>query len=216
VVSFEELKDGLPSVFQKGIALFDRLWSGDDTRDFATKDLTVSGEVTYKDTFFDDLRIPLTQSKQGSNLKPDFDQANVGLLFPQSNADEIAYFIAQMPHGWKEGTAIFPHIHWQQSAATGVVWKLAYKLIPAGGEVPAAFTTIASTDNEFAYISGNLGQISRLGSTAGIDMSGYALSTLILAKLYRDDNTTTGDVTAWDIDFHYEIDTPGSRQEFIK
>ena len=50
----------------------------------------------------------------------------------------------------------------------------------------------------------------------GIDMSGYTLSTLILAKLYRDDNTTTGDVTAWDIDFHYEIDTPGSRQEFIK
>ena len=42
------------------------------------------------------------------------------------------------------------------------------------------------------------------------------VSALILGKLYRDDNTTTGDVLGYDIDFHYQIDSLGSRQVYEK
>jgi len=59
---------------------------------------------------WDDLRFPASQTKQGSNLKPDFDINNVGLLFPQNDADEIIYIIAQMPHDMKLGSNIRPHI----------------------------------------------------------------------------------------------------------
>lgn len=42
------------------------------------------------------------------------------------------------------------------------------------------------------------------------------LSSIILCKLYRDDNLTMGDVLAWELDFHYVIDSRGSRQEYVK
>jgi hypothetical protein len=209
---------------------------GSDQWDAVFKDLTIdtlsSGDVaggsysefetdgTYKATggatVYDDLRVPLTQTKQGSNLKPDFDQTNIGYLFPQNDASEIAYFVAQMPHPWEEGTAVFPHVHWQQGAATAVTWGLDYKVFDPNTAVPAAFTSLTGSTGEFTYTSGNLHQISRLGSVDGIDMTDKTLSALILGRLYRNDNVTTGDVLAWEIDFHYKKDTLGSRQEFNK
>jgi hypothetical protein len=41
MASFEELIDGLPPVFRKGVALFKRLWTGDATRELTVKTLTV-------------------------------------------------------------------------------------------------------------------------------------------------------------------------------
>jgi len=170
-------------------------------------------DVLYGDTYWDDLRVPLTQTKIGALSKPDFDTTNIGLLFPQNDASEMAYFVTQMPHSWKEGTGVFPHVHWRQSAATAVTWKLDYKIIPLNQEVPAAFTTISGATPVFQYVSGNLSQITSLGEIA---MTGENISALIVGKLYRDDNVTTGDVLGWEIDFHYEIDRPGSRDEYIK
>lgn len=180
----------------------------------STANLKVRNEFKLGTPYWDDLRIPLTQVRQGALLKPDFDETNVGLLFPQNDTSEVAYFIAQLPHAWKAGTEIRPHVHWQQSAATAVTWKLDYKIFNPNELVPAAFTTISGDTPSFSYTSGNLHQITPIGS--GIDMTGKTLSAVILGKIYRDDNTTTGDVTGWDIDFHYQIDTLGSRQEFIE
>jgi len=39
---------------------------------------------------------------------------------------------------------------------------------------------------------------------------------MMLVKLYRDDNTYTGDALTFQFDIHYEIDTVGSRQEYVK
>lgn len=59
-------------------------------------------ESFNNDTYYEDLRMPFTQAKQGATLKPDFDYTNVGLLFPQNDATEIAYFIAQLPGSREE------------------------------------------------------------------------------------------------------------------
>lgn len=178
-------------------------------------EFNAKGELrSYGDaTQWDDLKFPFTRTRVGALNKPDFDYTNLGLLFPQNDATEIVYIIGQMPHEYKEGSNIRPHIHWQQSAATAVTWVMEYKWFNNNSAIPAAFTTISTNTGAFTYTSGNLAQIS---SFPEIDGTGKFLSSLLLIKIYRNDNTTTGDVPAFEFDIHYEIDSNGSNGEFTK
>lgn len=181
----------------------------------AAGDLEFTGTPILKGsaTCFNDMLFPFTQSKQGANLKPDFDYTNIGLLFPQNDATEIVYITAQLPHSYKLGSDIHPHVHWQQSAATAVTWKMDYKWFNNGAAVPANYTTISTNTGVFSYSSGNLSQISSFPVISG---TGKGLSSILLIKLYRDDNVTTGDVLGFQFDIHFEIDTIGSREELTK
>ena len=163
---------------------------------------------------WDDLRFGFTQTKQGATQKPDFDFTNVGLLFPQNDAAEVVYMIGQIPHKYKLGTDIYPHIHWQQGEDKAVTWKLAYKWFKNGAAVPADFTTITTATGIFTYTTGNLLQIS---AWAAIDGSGVdTVSSILLMKLYREDNVYTGDVLAFEFDVHYQIDSQGSPLQYEK
>lgn len=170
--------------------------------------------IEFTDSVWTDLRMPFTQAKQGNTSLPNFDYTNIGLLFPNNDPDEIVYMIAQFPHGRKLGAAVKPHIHWQQSAATAVVWKMEYKWVNNGGLVPAAFTLLTADSNSFTWESGNLAQISPFGEITPTE--GDGVSSYMLIKLYRDDATTAGDVLAFEFDIHYQIDTIGSKDEFVK
>lgn len=174
------------------------------------------GEVrlTGKATVWDDVLVPLTQTKIGANGKPDFDETNIGYLFPQNDATEILYVIAQMPHKWKEGSTIYPHVHWQQAADANVTWKIDYKWFNIGAAVPAGFTTLALDQLTQTYTSGSIHQLS--ASANGIAGTGKLLSSILLVKLYRNDNTYTGDALAWDFDIHIEIDSIGSEAVYSK
>lgn len=170
---------------------------------------------------WDDLRIPFTQSKRGALLKPDFDFTNVGLLFPQNDTAEIIYIIAQMPHKYKLETALHPHIHWQQMNGNDVVWKLDYKWFINGAAVTAGFTTVTattSTDSVFTWSSGNLAQLTEFTAIAGTGIN--TVSSMLLMKVYRDDNVDGGagggDALGFEFDIHYQIDTGGSRSELVK
>jgi hypothetical protein len=56
-----------------------------------------------------------------------FDETNIGLLFPQNDTTEIVFVIAQIPHNYKLGTNIKPHIHFVQSSASTPTFKIEYK-----------------------------------------------------------------------------------------
>jgi len=159
-------------------------------------------------SMWDDLRFPSTQTKLGSNLKPDFDQTNVGLLFPQNDATEVVYVNVQMSHTYKIGTSIFPHVHFVQSAATVPVFKMAYRWYDKGASAIAAFTTIATTGLVFPYTSGSIHQVAVFPN---IVPTVVGLSSMLDIKLYREDNVVTGDVLVKEFDIHYEIDSLGSR-----
>jgi hypothetical protein len=164
--------------------------------------------------YWTDIITPLTASRIGANNKPDFDATNIGFLFPYSDVAEILYLIVQFPHGYSEGTNIRPHLHWQQSNASAPKFKLDYKWFNNGEAVPSSFTTIETNREAFSYTSGNLTQIS---SFPELDGTGKKLSSMFLAKLYRTaDVGVNADVLAFQFDIHYQIDIPGSQQEFIK
>ena len=176
--------------------------------------MSFSVGIDRVNTMWNDLRFSFTQTKQGATALPDFDYTNVGLLFPQNDPAEIVYIVAQMPHDYKLGSNIRPHIHWQQSAATAVTWKMDYKWFKNGDAVPASFTTISTNTGVFTYTSGSICQLSSFPEINGSAID--TVSSILLIKLYRDDNVTTGDVLGFEFDIHYQIDSLGSRLEFVK
>jgi hypothetical protein len=165
-------------------------------------------------TTFEDLIVPLTSTRVGASTKPDFDETNVAYLFPQNDATEKLFIIVQFPHAWKEGSTIHPHIHWQQASSSNVTWKIDYKWFNINAAVPGAFTTLTMDTLVNTYVSGSLHQISK--SSAGISGTGLTMSSIMLIKLYRQDNTYTGDAAAWQFDIHYERDSLGSNAEYVK
>jgi len=94
------------------------------------------------------------------------------------------------------------------------VFKLDYKWFNIGAAVPESFTTYAMDAYAVTYSSGSIHQISHGGD--GIAGTGKGISSLLLCKLYRDDNVYTGDALAFQFDVHFEIDAAGSREEYIK
>ena len=171
--------------------------------------------VAYGDaTVWDDLRTPVTQARVGALGKPDFDFTNVGYLFPQNDTSETLSVVLQMPHSWKAGSDIYPHVHYRRTSAGKPTFKIDYAWFNIGAEVAAPTTTVTMGTEVIAYTSGSIHQINK--ASAPISGSGKTISSMLLIKLYRDDNAVTGDVLVYEFDLHYEIDMLGSRTEFTK
>lgn len=166
-----------------------------------------------KAKIWDDLRSPATLTKRGINDKPDFDFTDIGLLFPAgSDTTEKAIVIFQMPHSWDTGTTISPHIHWIQTSSDTIVWKMKYRWYN-NNTTPSAFVVDSAVNQVFEYTSGSLLQIS---SFSDIDGSGIGLSSIFECFIYRDDNNLAQDVLYKEFDIHYQINTLGSNEEFVK
>lgn len=163
---------------------------------------------------WDDLKFPATRLRQGATLKPDFDTTNIGLLFPQNDATEIAYIIGQFPHARKNGSNISPHIHFIQDEAATPIFKIDYRWYKNGGDPTGSFTTITASTFAFTYTSGSIMQIAIFPDIDGSTID--KVSSIIDIRLYRDDNNVTGDVLLKEFDIHYQVDSLGSLQEFTK
>lgn len=199
------------------------LIGGDYSEFEADGTLVFSGDATV----FEDLRVPLSATRVNPvTNKPDFVIFRDGVYaygFDDA-ADESVNFIAQLPHAWKEGSTIYPHVHWgiatagSGGGAENVKWGLEYTLanMSGGDTFPASVTIYTDTidvQNESQY------QSIYTGIGAGIDMTGYDISAVIIGRLFRDTsvaNDFVPDAYGFEFDIHYEIDTIGSRQELIK
>lgn len=165
-------------------------------------------------TRWDDKSFPATFTKRGANDKPDFDFTNVGLLFPQNDPSEKVYGNDQMLHAKKLGTALRLHVHFVQDSASLPIFKLDYRYHNNGIAIPS-FTTIATVDGiAFEYPGFPIIQIISFPYISA--PSGETLSANFDLIFYRDDNVVSGDVLVKFLDYHFESDSGGSRQEFIK
>jgi hypothetical protein len=165
-------------------------------------------------TMWDDLTFSATNSKRGALDKPDFDYTNLGLLFPQNDASEKIYISAQMPHAWSTGTMVMPHVHYIQTAVSTVTWKMDYAAYGIG-QSTKTFTTLTAGATTFAYTAGNY--MHQIAAFPSVTLPvGSGISTQIDIIVYRQDNTNIGDVLFKQFDIHYQKDTDGSREEYIK
>lgn len=183
----------------------------DNTSFEADGTLVMSGSATV----WDDLFFPLTTAKQGQTDQPAFSTSECAYLFPQADTSHVMYIIAQYPHDWTLGTSVHPHVHWKQTQSGSVVFKMDYKWFDLGGVVPANYTTYTMSNSVMPYTSGSIHQLTT-GSAyiSGSHISG--VSSIMLIKLYRDDNTYTGNAVTYQMDIHINKNTLGSRSEYIK
>lgn len=164
---------------------------------------------------WDDLSVSASSTKIGSNLRPDFDYVNLGLLFPQNDTSEKVYLTFQMSHKKKLDTAIRLHIHFIQSSSVIPVFGCIYRYYNNGSTEPSFSAEIETTGIlPFTWESGRLLNIIKFPEIQALENE--ALSANLDVILYRKDNVVTGDVLVKYIDLHYEIDTDGSFGEYIK
>jgi hypothetical protein len=189
------------------------LWVGSGTN-YVTLDGLNGLRLYGNATVFDDLTFDLTSGKQGALDKPDFNYTEGGYAFPQNDTDEILYLTKQMPHNWKEGSTVEPHLHFRQTSSSWPVFKIDYRWYNVGDVIPAGWTTLTFDTPIVSYVTGTIHQIAdSSGTVSGV---GKTVSSMFQVKLYRDDNVVTGDVVALQFDLHYEIDSLGSRDEYVK
>lgn len=147
--------------------------------------------------------------------------------YQDAAADEV-FFAIQIPHGWKEGTNMIPHVHWTTNTATApdnssnrVEWKLDYTIQKVGSVFTASLTTLSS--NTITVPSTGWAQYGHnLTSLGTITGSGLEISSVLLCRLYRNaalantNDTFAGDAFLLSFDIHYQKDMNGSRNEYTK
>ena len=183
---------------------------------------TIADLLNVKNPPWDDLRFPAgAANPPGLASDPAFDTTNGGYLF-DATGTEVLFFQAQMPHAWKEGSIIRPHVHWQKttSAAGDVYWQLDYKKAPIGAVMDAAFTTLSVATTVGGTPDNDLAGEHLISSFGDVDMSGNELSDMLLIKLSRIGgnaaDTYGADARLLEFDIHYQRDSAGSGREFIK
>jgi len=193
--------------------------------------IEADGSLSYEGgaTRYDDLKVPVSSTTKGETKIPgwgilrDNGSSSQGVFiqwFDAGNEEEL-YFTAQMPHQWKEGTEIYPHVHWTAATNVGtnkVVWGLEYTWANVG--VVLGNTTIITGSDPiatYAPVDAYEHAITSLGTITG---TGKTLSSMLICRIFRKaaDGTDNyaADAGLLEIDFHFQIDSDGSRQEYIK
>ena len=170
---------------------------------------------------WDDLRFPAQGINPPGAVSDPVLEATSGLWLFDAAGTEILMGVAQLPHAWREGTAISPHVHWQKttSASGTVLWRLEYEIVDNGsvaamdyGTTLDAVTPVAGTpDTDTA----NNVMISSFGQ---IDMTGRRVSCLMFWKLSRVGGSDTygADARLIEFDIHYQADSLGSAELYTK
>jgi hypothetical protein len=182
-----------------------------------------------KATTFTDLVAPVNATTRGGSKDPDFNklfdngsgsQGVFAFDFDQSIEEEL-YFMVQMPHSWKIGSDIHPHVHWTAKSnvgATAVRWGLEYTWVNVGATFPNTTIIYGSTPIPIASpVTAGKHSITPLTSISG---AGKELSSILVCRVFRDashaGDTYTSDATLLMIDFHFEEDSFGSNTQYSK
>ena len=194
------------------------------------------GNVTLMGTAttFTDLVVNPATVKNNEGSAPTWtkfvDPNMYALMFANGVSNEVD-FCVQMPHNYKEGSRIYPHVHWSSTSAPGtqrVKWVMDYQWVNLGDNfVSSSSTSIYGTkivpDNTTSLVAFQ-STITALNTggvdNAGIDGTGKKISSLLMCHFYRlgtdVTDTFSGTAAVLSIDFHYEIDSFGSHTEFTK
>ena len=186
-------------------------------------------------TVWDDLRIfpdattrgnsnaPLLGGNASTAFKKNGSSQGVFLWLFSATSEQELYFTVQIPHSYKLGSTLYPHVHWTTAtgtpSGTNVVWGLEYTAVSVGGSF--SNTTLLTNNTVVSEVGTPTGTgqhlITSLGTISGTNLG---LSSIIICRLFRAtadaSDTFANETGLLSIDFHYEKDTEGSRTEFAK
>lgn len=135
--------------------------------------------------------------------------------------NDIASFSVQLPHSYKTGENIYVHVHWtpgtrgNEENGNKVGWKIDY----TWANINAAFGSMDTLDLSDACDGTD--HVHQMTPDVAITGTSKGISSMLLCNIKRTDTgtddtwagTTTGNLPLlMEIDFHFPIDTVGSRQ----
>jgi hypothetical protein len=189
-------------------------------------------------TSWDDLRVDGSRVQNSGVTAPRWATFVGGLYsnFFDDNATQSVYFNVQMPHAWLQGSDLGAHVHWTTSGAgnpnaspaplaTKVVWSMEYQWVSIGANFSTTTnTTISgytpvsegSINNDNSLAVGEHA-ITPVGTISGTGKNFSSVLVCRVARLGSDTNDTyAGAAVLLSIDFHYQIDSFGTSNEFAK
>lgn len=141
-----------------------------------------------------------------------------------ANLDDYAVLPFQLKHQVKAGSAIYPHVHWEQAQNHTPNWLIQYRWQRNGQPKTTAWSNYKCNTNAFTYVSGTLNQLSYGAAIPA--PADYGISDIVQLRLLRDSANASGlftgadaytaTVAATSFDPHVEIDSLGSASEYVK
>jgi hypothetical protein len=131
------------------------------------------------------------------------------------------FFEIQMPHAWRQGTNIRPHLHFIPQIDGGVGekirWGLEYTWADLGDVFPNTTIIYSDTIVPNETMVANTHYLTQLPE---IDGTGKTFSSMIACRLFRDaesvDDNFPGFAGLLEFDLHYQTDSLGSNEEYVK
>ena len=183
---------------------------------------------------WDDLRVSMDSTTRQGSRDPTYSKIldngagsqGVFLWHFHPNNEEELYFSCQFPHSYKEGTNIFPHIHFMPTTnnAGTVRWGLEYTWMNPNSVFPN--TEIIYGERAFNANSRKMHLIQEFNifstgpSSAGLDGTGYAISSMLICRVFRNSTHINDNypdaAAALEVDFHYQKDGNGSNTATAK
>jgi hypothetical protein len=137
------------------------------------------------------------------------------------NEDEV-WFNMQMPHAWNGGDVDI-HVHWVPNSSedpAAVIWGLEYTWTDIGQVYPD--TLIVQSTSIYPVVTALVIDTHYLSAFTDITPSATqdGLSSILSCRLFRNSSdagdTYTGDCGLLYVDAHYQLNSVGSDQEFVK
>jgi len=207
---------------QAGSAAFGDVAGGDYTEFEIDGSMEFHGDATVWDDKEGDL---LSNQRLNPSAHIALDSAEAAVTFKTTcDTGDYVYMKPQIPHQWKLGSSIYPHVHWWQTTAAQPNWLVQYRWQRNGQAKTTVWTDYPLNTNQYTWESGTLIQLTYGAALA--PPANYSMSDIIQLRLIRDVANTQGefvgaesssvDADALSLDFHYEIDTSGSRAQYTK
>lgn len=144
-----------------------------------------------------------------------------GYHFDPQTTQEL-YFDVQLPHAYKEGAVLRPHVHWSPKVDGNtddeVVWGLEYTASSVGGIF--GNTIIISGVERFPGDTKPTAYKHYATPLGDIPGDTFLISNMLKCRLFRvassPSDTFDFDVVLHEFDIHYQIDSNGSDEEFEK
>lgn len=163
-----------------------------------------------------DLMVPDTLLRPGGTA-PTLTTFKGGTRMNAYGEGEESLCTVQIPHGWLPESSIYPHLHvsFPNANAGNYVWGFEYTL----ADVDTVFPDTNTIETPQAAAPG-VAYNHTLALFPGISMAGIKdLSPMITFRLFRKAGIAGAygsDIFLLEFDFHYQLDTLGSRQEYVK
>ncbi len=210
------------TIDKAGVTKIGDIAGGNDTKIEADGTLMFEGNAEV----WDDLRVSMDKGSSSASLDwfPGESSGPQIWYFRDAKGLESLSFQVQLPHSYKEGTTIYPHLHWTPNASESgdVEWNLDYTWVNYNPITPQVFPAITTST---AVETGPFTQRTHLitGLTVGgvgLDGTDKKISSILICRLWRNSgnsaDTYTNDAGLLSLDFHFQIDTVGSRETFSK